>query len=136
MFKGTFPGLTKLLWDLTLSPKSFTVPALRDHLLKGFLPINLIEIWNLFLYCQFDLPEFPLSFRMVLRFRSLIVLDVGGASHFSLVMYTVFCPRPSSFLLVFSPSHDIHRLGFGPLKYSHGGLIYRRNYSKLLCNLP
>ena len=86
--------------------------------------------------CYFVLPEFSLAFRLVLRFPSLIVPDVGGASHFSLFIYTLFPPKSSSFLLVSSPSYGIHRLGYGPIKYSHSGLIYSRNFSELLFSSP
>ncbi len=91
-FTGTFPGVRNTLGFDPFFPKSFAVPAFRDHIPKGLLPINSIKVQNLFPCCQFVLPEFPPAFRLVLRFPFLIVPDVGGASHFPLFTYTFSSP--------------------------------------------
>lgn len=47
-------------------------------------------------------------------------------------LYLYFsCPSSSSSLLSFSPSHIIHRLGFCPFRYRHGGGSSYRNLCKL-----
>ena len=121
---GNFPGISPGPgWQSTFKfPQSFAVPYFRHHIPKRRLRINSIEDQKI-------VPVMPIRFVLPVPFA--VIPDVERPSHFPLFMYTFSCPSFDLF-----PSHVSYRLGFGPFKYRHGGLVYIRNLCKLSCSSP